>query len=103
MRGYIIMVYIQEYHSDSEKIINDSKFQCWLFVIYKLMSSCIIWFYVYKSLYLYHRWLETIHINNQKILHFSIYGQKHSLKMLVIQVQSIKLMNIWVKDLVPYP
>ena len=30
----------------------------------------MIWFYVYKSLSLYIRWIETVHINNKIILHF---------------------------------
>ena len=34
------------------------------------MISCMIGFYVYKSLSLYNGCLETVHINDNKILHF---------------------------------
>ena len=50
MKVFILMVYIQEHHSDSEDIIKDSKFQWILFVIHKLMISRMIGFYVYKEL-----------------------------------------------------
>ena len=64
MKGCLIMVYIQEHHSESEYIIKYSKFQWGLFVIYELISSCIIGFYDYKSLLLYNGCLETVHSNN---------------------------------------
>ena len=70
------MIYIQEYLSDSEEIIKDSKLQSILFVIHKLISSCIIEFYVYKSLSFYNGCLETFRINKNKIFTLSIYGSK---------------------------
>ena len=39
MKRFLIMVYIQEHHSDSEDIIKYSEFQLRLFVIHKLMRS----------------------------------------------------------------
>ena len=51
-------------------VVNDSIFQWRLFVIHKLMSSCMIGFYDYKSLSFYSECLETVHINNQRILRF---------------------------------
>ena len=70
IKGCLLMIYIQEHLSDSEEIIKDSMFQ-WVLVVMKTsMSSCMIGFYVYKSLALYNGFLETVHINNQRILHF---------------------------------
>ena len=70
MKGCIIMVYIQEHHSDNEDIIKYSNSQWRLFLIHKVRISCIIGFYIYKYLSLYNGCLETVHINNQAILHF---------------------------------
>ena len=99
MKGCLIMVYIQEHHSDIKYIIKDSKFQWIMFVIHTLMRLWMIEFYVYSSLSVYNGWLETVHINNQTIIHFSIYGQNKHSKISAIQVQSIKLMDICMKIL----
>ena len=50
MKVFLLMVYIQEHHSDSEDIIKDSNFQIEIFVIHKFMSACMMVLYVYKSL-----------------------------------------------------
>ena len=64
------MIYMQGNHFEGGKIIKDLMFQWRLFVIHKLMISCMIGFYVNKSLLLYNGCLETVHINNQTILQF---------------------------------
>ena len=38
--------------------------------MHKLMRKCMIGLYVYNPLSLYNICLETVHINNQTILHF---------------------------------
>ena len=69
MEENLIIIYIQEHISDSEEIIKYSMFQWILFVIHKLMSSCIIGF-----MFTSHRHYTTndlkIRINNQKTLHY---------------------------------
>ena len=44
MIGFLITIYIQKHHSDSEEIIKYSKFQWRLLVIHKLMKSWMIGF-----------------------------------------------------------
>ena len=102
MKGCILMIYIQEYILDSEGIIKDSMFQWRLFVIQKLMISYMIGFHVYNLLPLYNGCLETAHINNKTIIHFSIQGQEKLLKLSAIQSLSIKLMDIWMQGVLPH-
>ena len=64
------MIYIQEYLSETEKFIKDSIFQMEIFCyinINELMHNMV---HVYKSVSLYNGCLETVHINNNKILRF---------------------------------
>ena len=70
MKGCLFIIYKQEHLYRSEEIIKYSMFQWILFVIHRLMISCMIGFYVYKSLSLYNGWLEKFQINNQMILYF---------------------------------
>ena len=67
MKDFLVMVYIQEDHSESEDSVKDSNFQWMLFVIHKLLRYFVMGLYGYKSLPLYNICLETVHINNQKI------------------------------------
>ena len=96
MKGCLIMVYIQEHHSDSDDIIKYSKFHL-KFFMRKLTISCMMGFCVYKSLALYSKCLETFHINNLTIIRFFNIWSKEAIKISVIQVHSIKLMDIWIQ------
>ena len=49
-------------------------------MIHKIMSSCIIGFYVHTELSLYNGFLEKFHINNQKILHFVNIWSKEAIE-----------------------
>ena len=94
MKVCIVMIYIQEHIPDNEEIIKYSMFQWRLLVIQKLMISWMILFYVYKSLSLYNRFLETFHTNNQTILNFSKYMvQRSSCKY---QLSRHCQSNVWV-------
>ena len=70
MNDIITMIYIPEHLYDCGEIIKHSVLLWRLFVIQKLTISCMIGFYVYKSLSFYNGCLETVHINNQRILNF---------------------------------
>ena len=48
MKGYLVMRYNQLISSDSEEIKKYLMFKWTLFVIQKLVSSCMIGFYVHK-------------------------------------------------------
>ena len=68
MKGFIVMIYIETHISECEG--KKSMFQWSFFVNHKLMISCMIGLYVHKLLSLYNVCLETVHINNQMLLHF---------------------------------
>ena len=70
------MIYIKEHHSDSESIIKYSKFQWILFVIQKLMSSCVIELYAYISLSLYNGLPENFHINHIYFSFFNLWSKE---------------------------
>ena len=70
MKFCLLMIYIQVHISGSEKNMKYSMFKWQLFVIQKLMSTCMIGLYVNKSFLLYNGSHETFQINNQIILHF---------------------------------
>ena len=76
IKGGIIVIHMQGCLSDSEGIIKYLMFKWRLFVIHKIISSCVMGFYDYKSLSLYNGFIETFHINNQKYSALSIYGQR---------------------------
>ena len=49
MKGSLVMIYTKEHLSYSEYIVKYVMFQRRLFVIHKLISSCMIGLYVYKE------------------------------------------------------
>ena len=66
----LVIIYIKVHIPDSEEIKKDSMFKWGWFVIKKSISTCMIGFYVYKSLSSHIEFLETVQINSQQILHF---------------------------------
>ena len=50
--------------------------------MHKLMRKCMIGLYVYNPLSLYNICLETVHINNQTILHFFSPWSKEAIEII---------------------
>ena len=94
MKVCLIIIYIQVHIYQSEEINKYSMFKCRLFLVHKLMSTCMIGLYVHKSFLLYNGCLETVYINIQKYFTLLIYGTNNSLTISGIQSLSIKLMVI---------